>query len=83
MLSPYPFILLIYTKDKQDGGILFVSYFNILMWLQGSTFPAINAILAHWVPPQQRGILGSFVFAGEFWFVRTTFYNLQMCILSK
>ncbi|PNF21048.1 hypothetical protein B7P43_G08414, partial [Cryptotermes secundus] len=32
---------------------------------EGSTFPAINAILAHWVPPQQRGILGSFVFAGS------------------
>ncbi|XP_067000244.2 putative inorganic phosphate cotransporter isoform X2 [Anabrus simplex] len=31
---------------------------------EGSTFPALNALLAQWVPAQERGILGSFVFAG-------------------
>lgn len=32
---------------------------------EGPTFPGLNAILAQWVPPQQRGTLGSFVFAGS------------------
>ncbi|XP_021935626.1 putative inorganic phosphate cotransporter isoform X2 [Zootermopsis nevadensis] len=32
---------------------------------EGTTFPALNSILARWVPPQQRGILGSFVFSGS------------------
>jgi len=55
----------------------------ILLWLQGSTFPAMNAILAHWVPPQQRGILGSFVFAGEFWSKKTNFFLPGFVYLEK
>lgn len=32
---------------------------------QGVTFPAVSVLLAHWVPPEERSRLGSFVFAGE------------------
>lgn len=47
------------------GGSDWVIAVRILEGLgEGPTFPALNAILARWVPPQQRGILGSLVFAG-------------------
>ncbi|XP_024084290.1 putative inorganic phosphate cotransporter isoform X2 [Cimex lectularius] len=32
---------------------------------EGTTFPALNAILAQWVPPMERGKLGALVFAGN------------------
>ncbi|XP_075230609.1 putative inorganic phosphate cotransporter [Lycorma delicatula] len=32
---------------------------------EGMTFPALNALLARWVPPLERGKLGSLVFAGN------------------
>lgn len=32
---------------------------------EGMTFPALNALLARWVPPFERGKLGSLVFAGN------------------
>lgn len=32
---------------------------------EGTTFPALNALLAQWVPPMERGKLGSLVFAGN------------------
>lgn len=32
--------------------------------LQGPTFPAMNAIVAQWVPVNERSSLGAFVFAG-------------------
>ncbi|XP_049788970.1 putative inorganic phosphate cotransporter [Schistocerca nitens] len=32
---------------------------------EGPTFPAINALLAHWIPASERGTLGSFVFSGS------------------
>ncbi|XP_062551404.1 sialin-like [Armigeres subalbatus] len=31
---------------------------------EGATFPVLSAIIAHWIPPQQRGMLGSFIFSG-------------------
>ncbi|XP_073974183.1 sialin-like isoform X2 [Rhodnius prolixus] len=32
---------------------------------EGTTFPALNALLAQWVPPLERGKMGSLVFAGN------------------
>ncbi|KAL1117414.1 hypothetical protein AAG570_004740 [Ranatra chinensis] len=32
---------------------------------EGTTFPALNALLAQWAPPLERGKLGSLVFAGN------------------
>lgn len=32
---------------------------------EGTTFPALNALLAQWVPPVERGRIGSLVFAGN------------------
>lgn len=31
---------------------------------EGATFPVLSAIVAQWIPPQQRGMLGSFIFSG-------------------
>lgn len=33
---------------------------------QGTTFPALNALLAQWAPPLERGRIGSLVFAGSY-----------------
>ncbi|XP_065213100.1 putative inorganic phosphate cotransporter [Planococcus citri] len=32
---------------------------------EGTTFPALNALLAQWAPPLERGRIGSLVFAGN------------------
>lgn len=38
---------------------------RILMGLgEGTTFPALNAMLAQWTPPEERSMIGSLVFAG-------------------
>ncbi|XP_011152282.1 putative inorganic phosphate cotransporter isoform X2 [Harpegnathos saltator] len=38
---------------------------RILMGLgEGTTFPALNAMLAQWTPPEERSLIGSLVFAG-------------------
>ncbi|XP_011160846.1 putative inorganic phosphate cotransporter [Solenopsis invicta] len=38
---------------------------RILMGLgEGTTFPALNAMLAQWTPPEERSVIGSLVFAG-------------------
>ncbi|XP_069685198.1 putative inorganic phosphate cotransporter isoform X2 [Periplaneta americana] len=48
-----------------EGGAGWLIAVRVIEGLgEGSTFPAMNALLAHWVPPQQRAALGSFVFAG-------------------
>lgn len=31
---------------------------------EGTTFPALNAMLAQWTPPEERSVIGSLVFAG-------------------
>ncbi|XP_058451457.1 putative inorganic phosphate cotransporter [Malaya genurostris] len=31
---------------------------------EGATFPVLSAIVAQWIPPHQRGTLGSFIFSG-------------------
>lgn len=31
---------------------------------EGTTFPALNAMLAQWTPPEERSMIGSLVFAG-------------------
>lgn len=35
------------------------------MFLQAPTFPATNALMAQWVPANERSFMGSFVFAGN------------------
>lgn len=40
--------------------------FKFWLYIQGTTFPAINALLAQWVPPLERGKIGSLVFAGQY-----------------
>ncbi|XP_012343684.1 putative inorganic phosphate cotransporter isoform X1 [Apis florea] len=38
---------------------------RLLMGLcEGTTFPALNAMLAQWTPPEERSMIGSLVFAG-------------------
>lgn len=38
---------------------------RVLMGLgEGTTFPALNAMLAQWTPPEERSKIGSLVFAG-------------------
>lgn len=38
---------------------------RVLMGLgEGTTFPALNALLAQWTPPEERAKIGSLVFAG-------------------
>ncbi|XP_026671600.1 putative inorganic phosphate cotransporter isoform X2 [Ceratina calcarata] len=38
---------------------------RVLMGLcEGTTYPALNAMLAQWTPPQERSVIGSLVFAG-------------------
>jgi len=36
------------------------------VFLQGPTIPAMNALLAQWVPIGERSRIGSFVFAGKY-----------------
>lgn len=47
------------------GGATGLNILRIVMGVfQGGFFPALNAILAAWVPPKQRGKLGALVFNG-------------------
>lgn len=49
--------------DFGDSAGLIV--LRILMGLgEGTTFPALNAMLAQWTPPEERSMIGSLVFAG-------------------
>lgn len=41
---------------------------------EGTTFPALNAMLAQWTPPEERSVIGSLVFAGAQ--LGTVFANL-------
>ncbi|KAL9705868.1 hypothetical protein quinque_009386 [Culex quinquefasciatus] len=31
---------------------------------EGATFPVLSAIIGHWIPPDKRGMLGSFIYSG-------------------
>ncbi|XP_034936137.1 putative inorganic phosphate cotransporter isoform X2 [Chelonus insularis] len=47
------------------GGATALIILRILMGLgEGTTFPALNAMLAQWTPPEERSKIGSLVFAG-------------------
>jgi len=39
---------------------------KILSMFQGVTFPSMHAILARWIPPLERSIFSSYVYAGKF-----------------
>lgn len=46
---------------------IFVStWLFFVVYLQGPTIPAMNALLAQWVPIGERSRIGSFVFAGKY-----------------
>ncbi|XP_029050700.1 putative inorganic phosphate cotransporter [Osmia bicornis bicornis] len=49
--------------DLGDAPALIIV--RVLMGLcEGTTYPALNAMLAQWTPPQERSMIGSLVFAG-------------------
>ena len=64
ILSTAIFTLLTPVAVKEGGktGLIFL---RVLMGLgEGTTFPALNAMLAQWTPPEERSKIGSLVFAG-------------------
>jgi len=59
----------------QWRGAVGLIVLRVLMGLgEGTTFPALNALLAQWTPPEERSIIGSLVFAGAQ--LGTVFANL-------
>lgn len=49
----------------EKGGAYGLIALRILMGLgEGTTFPALSALLASWVPEKERSKIGSFVFGG-------------------
>ncbi|KYN14370.1 PREDICTED: putative inorganic phosphate cotransporter isoform X1 [Trachymyrmex cornetzi] len=59
----------------QWGDAVGLIVLRVLMGLgEGTTFPALNALLAQWTPPEERSIIGSLVFAGAQ--LGTVFANL-------
>lgn len=47
------------------GEVTGLIVLRILMGFgEGTTFPALNAMLAQWTPPEERSVIGSLVFAG-------------------
>lgn len=47
------------------GDVTALIVLRVLMGLgEGTTFPALNAMLAQWTPPEERSMIGSLVFAG-------------------
>ncbi|XP_024877927.1 putative inorganic phosphate cotransporter [Temnothorax curvispinosus] len=74
MLSTAIFTLLtpVVVKWGEATGLVVL---RILMGLgEGTTFPALNAMLAQWTPPEERSVIGSLVFAGAQ--LGTVFANL-------
>lgn len=41
-----------------------IGIYTYRFYLQGTTFPALNAMLARWAPVSERGRMGSLVFGG-------------------
>jgi MFS transporter, ACS family, solute carrier family 17 (sodium-dependent inorganic phosphate cotransporter), other len=37
-----------------------------VLFFQGTTFPALNTLLAKWIPLRERGFWGTVVFSGKF-----------------
>ncbi|XP_063991278.1 putative inorganic phosphate cotransporter isoform X1 [Diachasmimorpha longicaudata] len=49
----------------EQGGSTALIVLRILMGMgEGTTFPALNAMLSQWTPPEERSKIGSMVFAG-------------------
>ena len=48
------------------GGINALIILRILTGLgEGTTFPALNVMIAQWTPPEERSKIGSLVFSGS------------------
>ncbi|KAK9497046.1 hypothetical protein O3M35_002058 [Rhynocoris fuscipes] len=59
-------LLTLLTPMAARAGSQWVIAVRVLEGLgEGTTFPALNALLAQWVPPMERGKMGSLVFAGN------------------
>ncbi|XP_044272566.1 sialin-like isoform X2 [Tribolium madens] len=56
-----PFV--IYAADGHWGWVVFVRVIEGLG--EGTTFPALNVLLAKWVPAHERSKIGTLVFAGS------------------
>lgn len=56
-----PFV--IYASDGHWGWVIFVRVIEGLG--EGTTFPALNVLLANWVPIHERSKIGTLVFAGS------------------
>lgn len=46
--------------------LLYSNFYGIYIFvvLQGTTYPALNALLSKWVPAHERAKIGTFVYAG-------------------
>lgn len=59
-------ILTILTPFAARQGANWLTLVRFMEGLgEGTTFPAMNTLLAQWVPPLERGKIGSLVFAGN------------------
>ncbi|XP_011496713.1 PREDICTED: sialin-like [Ceratosolen solmsi marchali] len=59
------FFTLLTPIAVEAGGSVALIVLRVLMGLgEGTTFPALNAMLAQWTPPEERSKIGSLVFAG-------------------
>lgn len=48
-----------------NGSVAWVTAFRVIIGFgEGTTFPALNALLAKWVPAEERSKLGTLVYAG-------------------
>ncbi|XP_060522418.1 putative inorganic phosphate cotransporter isoform X2 [Cylas formicarius] len=53
----------IYGTDGNSGMLIFLRVVEGLG--EGTTYPALNALLANWVPKQERGRIGALIYAGN------------------
>ncbi|XP_015524838.1 putative inorganic phosphate cotransporter isoform X1 [Neodiprion lecontei] len=59
-------ISLLIPAAARYGGWIFVCFCRVLMGLcQGCVLPSLHTLLSKWAPPEERGRLGSFVYAGH------------------
>lgn len=64
ILSTAIFTLLTPVAVEVGGSTLLIILRFCMGLGEGTTFPALNAMLAHWSPPSERSRFGSLVFAG-------------------
>lgn len=55
-------------RPKRVSYTCFFSYFVSFLLPQGPIVPCTHALLAKWIPPNERSRMGAFVYAGQFVF---------------